>query len=243
MTNHSAIYPHGDIEEIATDIFMLRGSFKMSPLVMITRNMGIVRNGSELTLINPVRVNEKVEAQLTALGQIKHVMRLGSFHGIDDPYYVEKFAAQMWAQPGGTEYSEPKIDRILSAAAELPFENAEIFEFVGSKQPESALLLKAEKGILFTCDAIQNYGDYSFNNIAAKILMPFIGFGRTTLVGPIWLRIQTKQGESLESEFRRLLTLKFDTLLSAHGTLLDSDAHAAVLRAVDKAFATKKYTN
>lgn len=239
MTTDSPIYPHGEIEEITQDIFMLRGSIKMNPLVRITRNMGIVRNGGELSLINPVRVNERVESQLTALGEIKHVLRLGCFHGVDDPYYVEKFGAQMWAQAGGTTYTEPKIDQALSSGAGLPFDDAEIFEFAGTKQPECALLINKGKGILFTCDAIQNYGDYSYNNLAAKILMPFIGFPRTTLVGPIWLKLQTREGENLESEFRKLLELNFDSLLAGHGTLLESGAHGAVERAINKAFASK----
>jgi len=239
MTSSTPIYPHGNIEEIAEDLFMLRGSIKMNPLVRITRNMGIIRNGDELSLINPVRVNEKVEAQLAKLGQIKHVLRLGCFHGVDDPYYVEKFGAKMWAQVGGTTYTEPKIDKELDSIAPLPFDNGEIFEFAGTTQPECALLITRGRGVLFTCDAIQNYGDYSYNNIPAKILMPFIGFPRTTLVGPIWLKYQTSEDESLEPEFRRLLQLKFDCLLAAHGTLLKTGAHAAVELAVDKAFEKK----
>jgi hypothetical protein len=187
-----------------------------------------------------VRVSAKVEAQIAKLGQIKHVIRLGCFHGVDDPYYVEKFGAQMWAQLGGTTYTVPKIDKELDSVAPLPFDNAEIFEFAGTTQPESALLIKRGTGILFTCDAIQNYGDYSYNNIAAKILMPFIGFPRTTIIGPIWLKYQTPEDETLEPEFRRLLGLKFDRLLAAHGTLLKTGAHAAVERAVNKVFVKKE---
>lgn len=233
------IYPHGNVEEISADVFMIRGSIKMNPLVRITRNMAVIRNGSELSLINPLRVNEKVEAQLKALGEIKNVLRLGSFHGVDDPYYVEKFGACMWAQSGGTTYTRPAIDKELSSDADLPFDDGEIFEFASTAQPECALLMQREEGILFTCDGIQNYGNYSYNNLPAKILMPFIGFPKTTLVGPLWLKAMTKEGESLESEFRRLLGLKFDKLLSAHGTLLETGAHAAVERAVNKAFESK----
>jgi hypothetical protein len=240
MTRNTPIYPHGNVEEIAEDIFMLRGSIKMNPLLRITRNMGIIRNGDELSLINPVRVSIKVEAQIAKLGQIKHVIRLGCFHGVDDPYYVEKFGAQMWAQLGGTTYTVPKIDKELDSVVPLPFDNAEIFEFAGTTQPESALLIKRGTGILFTCDAIQNYGDYSYNNIVAKILMPFIGFPRTTIIGPIWLKYQTPEDETLEPEFRRLLGLKFDRLLAAHGTLLKTGAHAAVERAVNKVFVKKE---
>lgn len=240
MTSNTPIYPHGNVEEFADDLFMLRGSIKMNPLVRITRNMGIIRNGDELSLINPVRVNAKVEAQIEKLGKIKHVIRLGAFHGVDDPYYVEKYSAQMWAQPGGTTYTEPKIDKELDSIAPLPFDKGEIFEFAGTTQPECALLINRGRGVLFTCDAIQNYGDYSYNNIPAKILMPLIGFPRTTIVGPMWLKYQTPEGESLESEFRRLLGLRFDCLLAAHGTLLKTGAHEAVERAIDKAFEEKK---
>lgn len=240
MTNDTPIYPHGKLEEIADDTFMLRGSIKMNPLVRITRNMAIIREGGEVTLLNPVRVDDRVEAQIAALGEIRHVIRLGCFHGIDDPYYVQKFGAKMWAQPGGTTYTEPPIDQPLSSEAALPFEGAQLFEFNGTKQPESALLLQREKGILFTCDAIQNYGDYSYNNLLAKLLMPFIGFPRETIVGPIWLRLQTVEDCSLEPEFRRLLALQFDSLLSAHGTLLKTGAHAAVERAINRAFENNK---
>jgi hypothetical protein len=41
----------------------------------------------------------------------------------------------------------------------------------------------------------------------------------------------------LEQEFRRLLGLQFDKLLSAHGALVRSGAHAAVEAAVAKTFA------
>jgi len=66
--------------------------------------------------------------------------------------------------------------------------------------------------------------------------MPRIGFPKTTIVGPFWLKLMTPEGADLEGDFRRLLELEFDTLLSAHGTLLASAAHAAVAAAVERAF-------
>ena len=50
------IYPHGDIESLGADIFAVRGSIRLNPLMRISRNMGIVREGAELTLINPIRL-------------------------------------------------------------------------------------------------------------------------------------------------------------------------------------------
>ena len=240
MSEKSKIYPHGKVEKIDENIFMVRGSIKMNPLMRITRNMAIVRQGYELSLINPIRVSREVELQIEALGSIKHLVRLGAFHGIDVPYYSEKYSASMWAQSGGSTYTVPKIDNEISAGCQLPFLNAEIIEFNGSMQSECVLLLKVGKGLLLTCDALQNYGDYSYNNLLAKLLMPLIGFPRATIVGPIWLKFMTPENQSLEVEFRKLLNLEFDSLLAAHGTLLEAGAHAAVEKAIDKAFLNKK---
>ena len=233
------IYPHGDIETITDDVFMVRGSIKLNAMMRITRNMGLVKQGNELTLINPIRLDAAREEQLQALGTINHIMRLGPFHGVDDPYYVDKFGAKFWCQPGGEAYPEPAIDKELSADGDLPINDAQLFEFKQTKQPECALLLNRAGGILFTCDAIQHYGDYSYNNLLARLLMPRIGFPRTTIVGPIWLKLMTKEGDSLEQEFRQLLQWQFDKLLSGHGTLIEQGAHGAVQKAVDKAFAGK----
>lgn len=240
MSDQSKIYPHGKVEKIDENIFMVRGSIKMNPLVRITRNMAIVRQGDEISLINPIRVSPEVESQIEALGKIKHIVRLGAFHGVDDTYYSEKYSPSMWSQPGGSTYTVPKIDNEISAGCQLPFLNAEVIEFNGSVEPECVLLIKVGKGLLLTCDAIQNYGDYSYNNLAAKLLMPFIGFPRTTIVGPIWLKFMTPENQSLEAQFRKLLALEFDSLLAAHGTLLKTGAYTAVEKAIDKAYAEEK---
>ena len=50
---HPPVCPHGGIEQIADNVFALRGSFRMNAMIRISRNMAIVRSGTELTLINP----------------------------------------------------------------------------------------------------------------------------------------------------------------------------------------------
>lgn len=233
------IYPHGDIESLGADIFAVRGSIRINLLMRISRNMGIVRDGSELTLVNPIQLRPETERKLAQLGEVKNIVRLGAFHGIDDTYYVKKFAAQFWSQPNGKTYTEPLIDIEIGMGGLTPTSDSEFFEFRGTKEPECALLLKRGKGVLLTCDAIQNYGDYSFNNWLAKLVMPSMGFRKTTIVGPIWLKLMTPENESLESEFLRLLELKFDKLLSAHGTFLEQGAHDAVQVAVRSAFSNR----
>lgn len=140
-------YPHDTIVEIAQDIFMVRGSLKMNPVMRISRNMAVVRHDGELTLVNPIRLNVGEEARLNALGKVKHVLRLGCYHGIDDPYYMDKFSPEFWCQSSGAIYPEPEIDHVITESTVLPFPNAQLFCFRRTLQPESALLINIGKGI------------------------------------------------------------------------------------------------
>lgn len=233
---YAPVYPHDPIEPIADDVFMVRGSMRLNALMRLTRNMAIIRHGKELTLVDPIRLDAAGEAQLHELGEIRRIVRLGCFHGLDDPYYVDTFKAELWSQLGGTTYLTPPIDHELNESAALPFPDAELFCFEKTKQPEAMLLLKKNGGMLLACDGIQHYGDYRHNNLPLRLLMPLIGFPKTTIIGPIWLKVMTPEGGSLEGDFQRLLSWKFDALLSAHGSYLPTGAHAAVEAAVRKTF-------
>ncbi len=233
---HAPVYPHDPIEEVLPDVFMVRGSIRFNAFMRISRNMAILRHAGELTLVNPIRLNEDEEQNLRSLGQVKHIFRLGPFHGLDDAYYVDRFGAELWTAGESKTYPEPKADATLTPGADLPVPDTEVITFAGTRQPEIALLCHRNGGLLLTCDAIQHYGDYRHNTWLARLMMPFIGFPRTTIVGPIWLKFMTPEGGSLEAAFRSLLQHDFDMLLSAHGSFLGRGAHDAVKKAVDKAF-------
>jgi len=239
MNKTQPIYPHGGLEAIAEGVYVVRGSIKLNPLVRITRNMVVVQGEGGVTLIHAVRVNEETEQAICALGDIKYVLRLGAMHGVDDPYYVERFGAKFCCAPGGTAYPGPDIDVPLKEMLDLAITDAELFEFSGSKQPEAALLVRRGSGLLITCDAIQHYGDFSYNNTLAKLLMPFLGFKKTTLIGPIWLKAMTPEDASLQEEFERLVELPFDSLIAAHGTHLVSGAKDSVRAAIGRAYSVQ----
>ena len=237
-TAYPPALPHDPVEEIAPDLFMVRGSVRLNALMRITRNMAVVRHAGALHLVNPIRLTESGEQQLVALGEVKHLLRLGPMHGQDDPYYVDRFGAELWTPGASEQYPEPKAAQQLAEGCDLPFPDAAVFGFSGTAQPECALLLRRDPGVLLTCDAIQHYGDYRHNSWLARTLMPWIGFPKTTIVGPVWLKVMTPQGESLKGEFERLLTWDFDRLLAAHGSFLERSAKASVEAAVRKAFAS-----
>ena len=96
----STVTPFSQPEQIAPDIYVVYGSVRFNPLIRFTRNMAIVRHGQDLTLINAVRMDDAGLAALDALGNVRHVLRLGPLHGIDDAFYVERYRADFWSLPG-----------------------------------------------------------------------------------------------------------------------------------------------
>ncbi len=228
--------PHDPIEQIAPDLFMVRGCVKLNALMTITRNMAILRHEGELTLINPVRLDATGDARLRELGVPKRILRLGPMHGCDDPYYRQEFGVELWAVGDSESYPEPKPDVYVTPETALPFPNARYLPIDGAKQKEGVLLLERDGGILLTVDAIQHYGDYQHNNLPARIMMPLIGFAKTTILGPMWLKMMTPEGTSLEASFRTLLEHRFEKLFSAHGSLLEHGARDMLEAAIVKAY-------
>lgn len=89
--------PHGPVRALTDRLYVVRGVMRMNPLLRISRNMAVVRHGGDLTLVNPIRLTVDGEREIRDLGTVKRILRLGAFHGIDDPWYKHRFGAELWA--------------------------------------------------------------------------------------------------------------------------------------------------
>lgn len=231
--------PHDPVKAIDDDLFIVHGCVQPSTIVRFTRNMVVVREHGQLTLINPVRMDDAGLASLEALGTVANVLRLGPMHGMDDPFYVDRYNAAFWAFADGKTYSESAISHTLNEGGDLPFGDASLFAFQYMKETEGAILLQRGSGVLITCDAIQSYSTaphYPHTNLFTRLLMPVIGFPKKTLIGPMWMKFLVTDRDGMKSEFQRLLEWDFDQLIAAHGTFLDQGAHPAVEQAFERMF-------
>jgi hypothetical protein len=233
--SYPAAQPHGPIEEIIPDVFVVYGTMRMAPLMRISRNMVICREGDELTLLNPIRLSAAGEIELEKLGRVTNVVRLGCFHGMDDLYCVDRFDARFWCQPDSKHYPEPVPDVELRDDTELPIRDARVITFRATRVPECVVLIEREGGLLVTCDSLQHYANWQRTSFVARLVMRYYRFSKSTLIGPIWLKYMTSAGGDLREDFDRLLALEFERLISAHGALVDHGAHAAVEQAVTRA--------
>ena len=227
---------HGPIEEPFEGIFTVRGTARFAPFLSITRNMVVLRNVGELTIIGAVRLSADVERELERLGKIRHLVKLGHFHGMDDPYYVKKYSPVVWAAEGAEHKPGVVTNEVFATGAALPIPRAEIFTFDRAPKPEGCILLRRDDGILVTCDSVQNWEDFGGCSFAGKLMMRIMGFGGAARIGPGWRRFEPKDGGGFRPDFERLLALPWKHLLPAHGYPLRDAAKEALAARVKEAY-------
>lgn len=216
--------PYGAIQEVFPDVFFVSGAMETVLQGMdwqFSRNMTVVRDGERLIIINSVRLDEKGLAELDRLGRVTDVVRLGSLHGRDDPFYVDHYGAEYWAMPGMEHETGLKATRTLSTDGPLPISDASLFEFRTTQLREGILRLDRAGGILIACDALQNWhAPDEFFSDASRELMQKMGFFTPANLGPVWVQAAAPAG----GDFARLKEVPFKHALCGHGQPLRDTA-------------------
>jgi hypothetical protein len=229
----------GTLVQVFDDVWWAWGTTRFMPGTLFPRNMWIVREGGELVVIHGVMLPEPEQKKVDALGPVKHIVRLGAFHGMDDARYVERYAPTVWA-PAGVD-SAVKIDRELRPGGELPLAGATLFEFAASRTPETALLLDRHGGVLFTCDSVQNWDTREGCSLLGGALARLMGFRGRACIGPGWRKMcEPRDGTGFGPDFRRLLELDFRHVLSGHGGPMRESARTDLLARVDSLYGERR---
>lgn len=226
---HAPAQPHGRLEPVFSDVWMVTGSFRFGPGLSIPRNMTVVREGARLVLFNSVRLSADGEAELAKLGQVTDVVRLGGFHGLDDPYLHERYGATMWA-PANIRQARVPYRPLAEDAS--PLADGTPFLFRHGRDPEAALVLARDGGILISCDAYQNWTSFADCSFLARPMMRAMGFGPAIIGGP-WAK---RMGPGVYEDFERLQTQPFRHLLPGHGAPLRDRARDELAGAMRRRF-------
>ena len=236
--------PHGALREVFPGVFFVTGTVGMpGPLpVRFSRNMTVVREGERLTLINSVRLSEEGLRALDALGKVTDVLRLAGFHGMDDPFYKDRYGAKVWAVKGqryvtGFNVRAPKTyftpDVEMDADTALPLAGAKLYLF-GTEPPEAILVLDRDGGVAVSGDSLQHWHQTdAYFSFVGGLMMKLMGFIRPFNVGPGWLK-QAKPGADA---LRGVLGLRFEHLLPAHGDVIQGGACERYRASIERAAA------
>jgi hypothetical protein len=222
---HPAARKHGDLAEVLPGLFFVTGTIQMpGPLpVRFSRNMSVVRRGDRLVVVNSVRLDDAGLAALDKLGKVTDVIRLAANHGLDDPFYAERYGAKVWVVKGqrytaGFNTSRPDTyftpHHEMDASTALPIEGAKLVVF-DSTPPEGMLLLPDHGGVMISGDCLQNWATSdAYFSWLGRMLMKMMGFIKPHNIGPGWL----KQCKPPKDQLRAVLGEQFANVLPAHGT-------------------------
>lgn len=241
MTKYRAAQPHGNITPVFDNIYMVTGTNSIHHEgvdIQASRNMTIVRENGNLTLINTVRLDDTGLLALEKLGTVKNVVRIGAFHGYDDAFYLDRYHAKLWAVDGMTHQSGHQTDVVLNSDTAMPLANCSMFRFKTTKFPESMLLLFRDTGnILISCDCIQNWTAIDpFFSPDTFEMFKAQGMIKPANIPSTWLGACKPDPE----ELLKIKTLSFKHLLSAHGEPLKNTAYEQVCATLDEMFKIPK---
>lgn len=235
MSDFPKVMPHGPIEEFIEGVYFVNGLVQMGPLMRFPRMMAVLRHADELTLVNAVRLDEAGEKALDALGRVKHLVRVGG-HEMDNAYYAEIYGAKLWALAGVEHARGLQTDHVYDESTELPVPGLRAVVFEHTKQPTAALHLERDDGVLFTCDCIQNWLNTERCSPMAKVAMRLMGFIKPAQIGPPWRKAMTPSGGSLKPDFDRLAGLRFENLISGHGTPIKGGANSQLRTTIERVY-------
>jgi hypothetical protein len=147
MKNYFKQLPHQKIQKNYENIYSLMGSMKLFGVFKYSRNMVILKDGDNLCIVNPVRLNEGEEKKLLELGKIHSILKLGRLHSVDLPYYMDKFSPKLWASSKDSFVQDHNysIDIDLETNPNLPLLNMQIYSFKTSKENEAIAYLPQDE--------------------------------------------------------------------------------------------------
>src|SRR5207249_3050641 len=179
MSDHPPASHHLPLRECFPDVWLASSANAMSiPLglkITFSRNMVAVRVPDGWVLLNPVRLSEGAEAEVLAKAPLKHAVRLGTFHGRDDRYYVDRFGIEFWGVPGEQTYPEPSFSREITEEGPFPIAGVRVVVFKKATRAECVVCLPQHR-LLVTCDSVQHCDHDPLISTLGKLVMYPMGF-------------------------------------------------------------------
>lgn len=233
MASFPKSLPHGPLTTVADGVYCVRGTFRMGPGMSIGRTMTVLDTGAGLVVLNAVRLSDSAQAELDTKGQVKHLIKLSDSHGIDEPFYVDRYKPTVWSLPGAA-MRDLRVDRTLGPDG--PVDGGVVVDYGETAGwREGAYLVPIGGGTLVTCDAIQNCADTEGASFIGRILGSVMGFKGGVINPPMWRRVHKLSGPAVGETLSGLAGLSFENLVTGHGPPVAGGADGLVRAAIERA--------
>ena len=214
------------------NIFTVQSCFPVLAYVLsIPCTMTIYRDANgDVTLFNVFRVPAEVEDAILHIGPVKHVVKLGAFHGAADAYYLNapKFGAPKYWALDGMRYADG-LEKPNTLGTELPIKGA-VLHTLESPFPEAVLTVPGVNGdvMLVAADTLVHTTDTTGVPLLGQLIFRFVGLAVEGVprVAPVWFKIELDAvgREGLAPFYEKLWQLNWNSVVTAHGrAVLDVD--------------------
>lgn len=228
---------HGPITPVVGGVYLVRGGYRMGPGVQISRTMTIVKNPDGLVVLNAMRLSDAGHAELDRLGPVKHLVKLSESHGVDEPFYADRYKPEIWAMPGA-KWAGGGMTATKVLGPECPIAGGIVIDFPGSSGwKERGLWIPNGGGTLIACDVLQNHADMDHTSAIARFITPLMGFKGGVIVAPMWRKMQKLQGKQVEQALAGVSQLTFANLVTGHGPAVVGGADRIAKAAIERASA------
>lgn len=211
--------------KVADGIYCAESEMKLPGGVRMNTRMTVVRliNGKVL-VHSPIRLDEDLVKAIDAVGEVAYVVAPNRMHHLFFGACAERYPQAKTFGPPGLAQKVPALRMDEALRDESPdawgFEMEQVVVHGAPKMSEVVFFHKPTKTLIVS--------DLFFNivhpaNLATKVLLTFTGARGKLAKSRVWSMM--KEDEAVfEASVRKVLSWDFDTLVMAHGDVVEKNA-------------------
>ena len=208
------------MKQISENIFYADSVLKRFPTVFNIRMVVVKLPSGGLWLHSPILIDESLQAELSGIGNVDHIIAPNCFHHMFAKQAKELYPdAVLWASPGlPTKRNDIEFDAVITEK-EADWDETIGYEYVGGMRwiNETVFLHKPSRTLICS--------DFVFNikeekNLFMKLLWKLSGTYKKFGQSREWRWMISNAFDNVDS-VNRVLKWEFDRIVMAHGEIID----------------------
>ena len=186
----------------------------------------------QLALVSPVPIDERTAAALSALGEVRYLIAPNLLHHLYLADACRRFPEARVLAPAGLGAKRPDLVIHHSLDAGLPADLAESVELVrieGAPMPDEFVFYHRQTRSLVVTDLLFNV--VRPRGLMANLVLRVVGCHGRLAQSRSW-RFFIKERAAASQSIERVLSLPFETLILAHGEIVQHDGRARLAAAL-----------
>lgn len=228
------------LHSFGEDIWYVQESYRLMGANLGTKMTVIRLDSGGLFIHSPVKMNEKLLAELDKLGEPQFIVAPSIMHNLNADTLLESFPKARGYYSEGAKL--PHVDKLncLNTLDEFPWRNEVVSVFVkGMPKVNEWVFLHEKSGTLVVCDLFFNMVEplNSWTRLFAKL---YGVYGRTTVTRLYQMMINDKA--LFSSSMKEIMSLDFKSIIISHGSNVSTGGNVLATDAIEKVLTERQLT-